>query len=55
MIHYRVQPKYVAVEALGRLKRRTGEIRDHSANTHIVILSIPLRRGTGGRASRPGG
>jgi hypothetical protein len=38
VVHDRPQSQYVAVETLGRLQRRTAEIRDDSANTHIVIL-----------------
>ena len=38
VVRHRPQSRYVAVETLGRLQRRTAEIRDDSANTHNGIL-----------------
>src|SRR5271166_205594 len=51
LVHYRPQSQYVAVETLGRLQRRTAEIRDGSANTHIVVI-LPARFDAAGAAGR---
>src|SRR5271165_5319437 len=53
LVHYRPQSQYVAVETLGRLQRRTAEIRDGSANTHIVVI-LPSRFDAAGAAGRMG-
>jgi len=55
MVHHRLQPKYIAVEASGCLQRPASEVRNHAVNTHGHDHLRPPAAPQGLRSSVPRG